>query len=67
MNIEYNLKVVIMLLLTLMLGCLIAAGFTYKILTRSFEMYNKKFDYLSEKIDNFGEKYKKSEKLIKTK
>ena len=62
MNIGYNLKIVIIMLLTLMLCYLIAAGFLYKILTSSFAVYNKKFDILNEKIGQILEKIGKVKK-----
>jgi len=51
MNVEYNLKIIIILLLIIILGCVIAVGFIFKTSTLSFKMYNQKFDCLNEKIN----------------
>jgi hypothetical protein len=51
MNIDDKLKLIIMLIFMIIMCGVIATWVIYKTLNRSFEMYNKKFDILNDKID----------------
>ena len=62
MNIENNLKIIIMLIFTINIYLMIVACIIAFTLKNAFTMYNKKFDYIKQLIIQTNKKKKKESK-----
>ena len=62
MNIENNLKIIILLIFTINIYLMIVSCIIAFTLNNSFTMYNKKFDYMKELILQTNKEKRKSNK-----